>query len=131
MDDQNLCTICLDILDNETEFILECKHIFHTTCIYNYILQKKINQNCPICRTPITLFNNINEQVYIKPDTPINNEISISVSNSSDIFILNNNEINYNNTRIYKQVSVIIVCCVMSICICCIITYTNAKYIFY
>ena len=45
-DEFDKCTICLEIITNETQNItLECDHIFHKKC-----LDKLVNKNCPLCR---------------------------------------------------------------------------------
>lgn len=43
------CSICLDILNNDTNKILTCNHIFHKKCIDTWL---KRNNICPLCRDP-------------------------------------------------------------------------------
>lgn len=46
------CTICLEDLGEKVSCRVfpNCKHIFHTHCIINWL---EINQTCPICRTQL------------------------------------------------------------------------------
>ena len=45
------CTICLDEFENESNISLtECRHIFHTDCIKEWVRYKK---ECPVCRNEI------------------------------------------------------------------------------
>jgi hypothetical protein len=50
---EKTCTICLDEADNPDDRIvcIECKHLFHETCI-NQMYKQNID-NCPICQNPI------------------------------------------------------------------------------
>ena len=46
--ENNECSICLDNFTNDKEIIiLECKHVYHTDCIVQW-LNKDIS--CPLCR---------------------------------------------------------------------------------
>lgn len=54
MEDDNQCTICLDPLSIKPPIprtILACNHIFHHTCISQWVANQN---NCPICRTAIS-----------------------------------------------------------------------------
>lgn len=53
MQEINKCSICLDSICKETEF-LPCCHFFHKTCIDTW-LDKNIT--CPECRIPIFIQN--------------------------------------------------------------------------
>lgn len=45
------CTICLDEFEDESNISLpECRHIFHTDCIKEWVRYKK---ECPVCRNEI------------------------------------------------------------------------------
>jgi hypothetical protein len=46
------CSICLESIKNENQYILQCRHIFHKECIV-YVC----NQLCPLCRKPFNLEN--------------------------------------------------------------------------
>ena len=52
------CCICLDDIKNEHAKELPCKHLFHTHCIDNWLLNEKVT--CPMCRVDLrdTLNNN-------------------------------------------------------------------------
>jgi hypothetical protein len=46
----NICAICLDHIDYNTEKILSCNHVFHYTCINEWFSFDK-DKGCPLCRT--------------------------------------------------------------------------------
>lgn len=46
--EQGACSICLDEIKNEHAKELPCKHLFHTHCIDNWLLNEKVT--CPMCR---------------------------------------------------------------------------------
>jgi len=48
-DDQEICVICQDILDNgeQVHFLPECNHGYHTNCILTWF--RTGNNNCPCC----------------------------------------------------------------------------------
>ena len=49
----DLCGICLDpCLDEPLNYVLECNHKFHTSCIEEWF---KYTYNCPYCRKDIKL----------------------------------------------------------------------------
>lgn len=48
--DDNICSICLDILTNTNIITTNCNHSFHTECLN---LHKQYNDNCPLCRRKI------------------------------------------------------------------------------
>lgn len=47
--DQEICTICQDILDNgeQVHFLPECNHGYHTNCVLTWF--RCGNNNCPCC----------------------------------------------------------------------------------
>jgi hypothetical protein len=51
IDYDNFCPICLDIIKDNNIIILDCKHKFHASCIFNSLYHKKYR--CPICREKI------------------------------------------------------------------------------
>lgn len=47
-DNENLCSICLENINNEQCYTLpECNHCFHTNCIIHWF--RMGNTNCPYC----------------------------------------------------------------------------------
>jgi hypothetical protein len=55
-DPRSVCSICLEIMDWEQDLtFLECSHIFHMSCLYDWIDSGKqgANKICPYCREPI------------------------------------------------------------------------------
>lgn len=42
-----LCSICKEDMDAEQNYMLQCNHRFHTSCIIDSL---RINPECPICR---------------------------------------------------------------------------------
>ena len=53
------CTICKDEIEEGIK--LNCKHIFHKTCIIEWF---NINQSCPLCRT--SFIDKITKLIKIK-----------------------------------------------------------------
>ena len=48
-EDQPLCLICYDLLENKNNYILpECKHKYHTECIIEWF--KTGDNRCPYCQ---------------------------------------------------------------------------------
>lgn len=45
------CSICLDDIKNEHAKELPCKHLFHTHCVDNWLINEKVT--CPMCRVDI------------------------------------------------------------------------------
>ena len=46
---ESICSICLDDFDSEKEIsFLDCKHIYHTNCIIEWINK---DASCPLCRS--------------------------------------------------------------------------------
>ena len=49
MEDQDVCSICIDILEDEVE-VMDCSHKYHHDCISEWMKQNPV---CPMCRTYI------------------------------------------------------------------------------
>lgn len=49
--DENDCPICLDKITDNNIIILNCKHQFHASCIFETM--NKTNKRCPLCRKKI------------------------------------------------------------------------------
>lgn len=51
-DNDSQCSVCLTDFELQEEVIIlpNCSHIFHPTCITNWL---KLHDSCPICRTPL------------------------------------------------------------------------------
>ena len=47
--DNDLCSICYEKLNNNNSFMLECSHKYHTNCIVNWF--RIGNKNCPLCNS--------------------------------------------------------------------------------
>jgi len=48
LEEEKICSICLELFNNEDEnIILDCKHIYHSDCIIQWITK---NNSCPLCR---------------------------------------------------------------------------------
>ena len=45
--DKDICTICLEPINNNYTTVLKCNHIFHTKCIDLWSVN---SLSCPICR---------------------------------------------------------------------------------
>jgi len=50
--DQTVCPICLDVLDEGSVPLSECKHRFHHTCIARWL---EAHDSCPMCRCDATI----------------------------------------------------------------------------
>jgi hypothetical protein len=48
--EQPECSICLEPLDTQEPYKLNCNHEFHRDCITRWI---HTNPNCPMCRSPV------------------------------------------------------------------------------
>ncbi len=44
------CSICLDDLDAEQSYTLNCTHTYHRDCITKWL---HTTPNCPLCRSPV------------------------------------------------------------------------------
>lgn len=53
----NICSICLDTINSDDKYTLECNHIYHTKCIVDWF--RKSTGNCPLCND-----NPINNGTY-------------------------------------------------------------------
>tara|TARA_B100001094_G_C18143663_1_gene779386 strand:+ start:1111 stop:1596 length:486 start_codon:yes stop_codon:yes gene_type:complete len=46
----NICSICLDSIDDSNEnYELRCGHTFHTKCIIRWFREGYVNGKCPLC----------------------------------------------------------------------------------
>ena len=50
--DQTICVICQESLNSKSSIALECRHIFHWTCLFEWV---PIKSTCPICRAHISI----------------------------------------------------------------------------
>lgn len=57
------CAICLDDIIRNAK-ITQCGHIFHNNCLCNW---SKIKNNCPVCRTLLTIDIHPAMQNALKP----------------------------------------------------------------
>lgn len=48
--DNSMCGICLGIIDPCDSIELECKHVFHATCVVKWFRNAQSQGRCPICR---------------------------------------------------------------------------------
>ena len=84
------CSICLEPLDNRFQiYILECGHLFHTTCLKDWYKNSKSGYKCPMC-------NEIKDIVNVSEN---NNEICSFVTINSKTQIKNPNTINRNKNN--------------------------------
>ncbi|KAJ3260132.1 hypothetical protein HK103_001208 [Boothiomyces macroporosus] len=62
------CPVCQDDYQIDEELIsLPCKHIFHPSCIVNWL---KLNGTCPVCRFSLVEKNESPSQPEPSADTP-------------------------------------------------------------
>ena len=53
IEDQDVCSICIDILEDEVE-VMDCSHKYHHDCILEWMKQNPV---CPVCRAYIKPMN--------------------------------------------------------------------------
>jgi hypothetical protein len=46
---EDRCTICLELLDDQENLEINCGHKFHKTCIVNWFRSPMSSGNCPLC----------------------------------------------------------------------------------
>ena len=51
-EEEKICVICLDTVENEDGVLLDCGHVFHKECIRKWSERKAI---CPLCKNKINL----------------------------------------------------------------------------
>ena len=49
IEDEDVCSICIDILEDEVE-VMDCSHKYHHDCITEWMKQNPV---CPVCRAYI------------------------------------------------------------------------------
>jgi hypothetical protein len=61
------CSICLLEVEVDELFSMDCGHKHHSQCIKSWLESSSIHsQTCPVCRTPITNSDIINEEIKLK-----------------------------------------------------------------
>ena len=103
MTDINVCSICLELLDNKYQiYVLECGHKYHTTCLTDWYKNPIANYKCPLCNEKSDIINVTNSLKPITPTNLINHNKSLQLNtiNSNQI-----NNINSNQTNSYKIIS--------------------------
>lgn len=61
-----LCSICYDNINHKNNaYLTDCGHSFHKTCINKWLIETKMEGNCPICRQDIGFY----EEERYNPDT--------------------------------------------------------------
>lgn len=56
--DEEHCPICLDGYHAEDKVVdLDCKHVYHSDCIEEYLTQYNYTKTCPICRETIEIWS--------------------------------------------------------------------------
>ena len=72
------CSICLNRPTKKKEiFKTKCGHVFHETCIYNWLLE---NETCPVCRNVVP--------VSINFDISVTKEIANRIPNNELLKLL-------------------------------------------
>ncbi len=76
-EEEEVCAICYDTINNKTKYLtkLECNHTYHTKCIDDWVVLKKV---CPLCMQPITYQPKSQNKVLKAKETivTINNNIN-------------------------------------------------------
>jgi hypothetical protein len=65
-----ICSICLDNINNNNISITKCNHKFHLTCLFTSL---NISNKCPLCRE-VVVINTTNNTASISLSTQTNNE---------------------------------------------------------
>lgn len=61
------CSICLDNLDcNYDSAVLNCSHIYHFSCILEWVKTNKKTPKCPLCITHIASLSYKNDKITVK-----------------------------------------------------------------
>ena len=83
------CAICLETNDNKLKKLVNCNHVFHESCLNEWL---KINPICPLCRTNVKTSFKCKKVNYF-----INEELYFSMENRILIFknILKNKKYEY------------------------------------
>ena len=83
-----LCSICKESMETEQNYMLQCNHRFHTSCIIDSL---RVNPECPICRDTGNIpnkNNNCNEHSIFNGDLYSNfNQFYINNMNHTDCCI--------------------------------------------
>lgn len=101
------CSICLDIIKDDSKTILNCSHCFHTSCLFENISKFRNNcDKCPMCRNQIDL-NIENMKMEINNFTKENNSLKYKLELIKDElqdFILDDKINEYTKKRIYRDI---------------------------
>ncbi|KRX04613.1 hypothetical protein PPERSA_04428 [Pseudocohnilembus persalinus] len=90
----DVCTICYnDFQEKEKVRILNCEHIFHASCIKNWLKQEK---TCPMCKKEIT-----NEELSSYANSRQASAVKNNEQNKSDLLI--NQESDQQQQQVNKQ----------------------------
>jgi Ring finger domain len=76
----NICTICLEEINDNNVSYLPCCHGFHQECFTNYVsakIRSKRNVSCPICRIEHFVYGQIDYEVIM-------NELGITHGNENN-----------------------------------------------
>ena len=121
------CIICLENFKiNNQCLYLNCLHLFHSTCIVNWLLE---HNNCPICKenykinsTKLEIFlennannnnsnrerinNSQNNNNQLQRASQSNNNTIININNNSNYWRINNSQINNNHLQSSSQLNI-------------------------
>ncbi len=109
INEEEVCAICYDIINNDKKnnlTKLECNHTYHTKCIDNWVVLKKI---CPLCMQSVS-YQPISQNKVITPKetiVTINNNINREQNNRNNIISLYQTRLNILN-RLYINIEVIL-----------------------
>jgi hypothetical protein len=63
-----VCSICLDTLVGSLVSKLDCKHVFHTHCLKDWLLKDALKPKCPNCNHPVIENPNESQSILINPN---------------------------------------------------------------
>ena len=91
--EENLCSICIDSLENDKILKLECNHIFHLEC-----LKKVKNNKCPLCRANI-----VNDEYCLNNHQPVYFQTTYKKKNGMCSLCKKKSYSSYLNEMVIKQ----------------------------
>jgi hypothetical protein len=61
------CSICLENFEGTEVCVLDCKHIFHSKCIKDWLIKDSLKPKCPVCNDVVLEHQYKNQQVSYYP----------------------------------------------------------------
>lgn len=102
------CTVCLEEFNSKSDVVmLECKHIFHSDCLKDWLIKNILKPKCPNCNYDVLMKNEAGGQGgnIDNPHNNLNNNVSVNPNRGNNLALLDAGSderqmINYNNNLI-------------------------------